>query len=390
MNRNVVLLSLCQALLTTGNVLLVSVNGLIGLALAPSMMLITLPVALQFVGLMSATIPASLIMRRVGRKNGFFLGTMVGIIGALVCIVSLNDGQFYLFCAGTFLVGIGIGFGTLYRFAAVEVCPDGQQSRAISLVMAGGVVAAILGPTLALHSKDLFDGRAFVGSFVGLLIIYIVALFLLIFTRIPHTPTPASSVKSRPVKHFLKQRDFMIAVVAGMVSYAVMNLIMTATPMAMDRCGFSFAATTDVIKWHVLGMFAPAFFTGRLIERFGAKTLILIGAILNIACIVINLLGVSEWHFWSALLLLGLGWNFMFISATQLLTTLYRETEKAKIQATNEFLVFFSVTLSALSSGWLEASVGWFSLNLMMLPVVLLVIVLLIIPTTQNQVISTT
>ncbi len=378
MNRNVILLSLCQALLTTGNVLLVSVNGLIGLSLASSPMLITLPVALQFIGLMSATIPASLIMRRIGRKNGFFIGTFIGIIGALVCILALDEGRFYLFCVGTFLVGIGIGFGTLYRFAAVEVCPEGQQSRAISLVMAGGVIAAILGPTLALHSKDLMDGRAFVGSFFGLVFIYIAALILLLFTRIPRTQITATKEKSRPVKHFLNQPDFIVAVIAGMVSYAVMNLIMTATPMAMDRCGFSFEATTGVIKWHVLGMFVPAFFTGHLIERFGAKPLIVIGALLNIACIVINLLGTSEWHFWSALLLLGLGWNFMFISATQLITTVYRDSEKAKVQATNEFLVFSSVTLSALSAGWLEATVGWHTLNLVMLPVVLFALVPLI------------
>jgi len=295
----------------------------------------------------------------------------MGISGALVCIVALNSGNFSLFCTGTLFVGIGIGFGTLYRFAAVEVCPAGQQSRAISLVMAGGVIAAILGPTLALFSKSLLEGHAFVGSFVGLVIIYIVALILLLFTRIPQVEMATSNTKARPVKHFLKQRDFIIALVAGIVSYAVMNLIMTATPMAMDRCGFSFEATTGVIKWHVLGMFAPAFFTGNLIDRFGAKRLISIGALLNVACIVINLTGTSEWHFWSALLLLGLGWNFMFISATKIVTTLYRDSEKAKVQATNEFLIFSAVTLSALSSGWLEATVGWHTLNLLMLPFVL-------------------
>lgn len=369
MNRNVILLALCQALLTTGNVLLVSVNGLIGRAIAPSELLITLPVALQFVGLMAATIPASLIMKRIGRKNGFYLGTSFGILGAVLCVIALPDGAFVLFCSGTFLLGIGIGFGTLYRFAAVEVAYPGQQSHAISMVMAGGVLAALLGPTLALNSRYWIPDTPFVGSFMGLLILYLIALLLLFLVKITPTEQEDEAQTERQLGEIIRQDLFIVAVVAGMASYAVMNLIMTATPLAMERSGYSFAAATSVIKWHVLGMFLPSFYTGRLIQRFGALPMIKLGAALILLCILINVQGQSEWHFWTALLLLGVGWNFMFISATQLVTQAYAPAEKAKTQAANEFLVFSTVTLSALGSGWLEATTGWQNLNLLMLPV---------------------
>jgi predicted MFS family arabinose efflux permease len=386
-NRNVLLLSLCQALLTTGNVLLVSVNGLIGRELAPSALLITLPVALQFIGLMTATIPASLLMGRIGRKNGFYLGNSIGILGAALCILALYRSHFALFCIGTLLLGVGIGFGTLYRFAAVEVCPEHQQSKAISLVMAGGVLAAFLGPSLALYSRHWIGPTQFMGSFMGLLGLYVLALILLSLVTLPPPVTPEDTAEghSRSLLEVLTQPVFIVAVVAGMSSYAVMNLIMTATPLAMERLGYSFAATTSVIKWHVLGMFLPSFFTGHLIQRFGTLSMIILGALLNFACIAINLSGQEEWHFLLALLLLGLGWNFMFISATKLVIECYRPSEKATVQAANEFLVFGMVTLSALSAGWMEARIGWPGLNLAMLPIMLLATVLIVHYSAQEK-----
>ncbi|MGB0467155.1 MAG: MFS transporter [Pontibacterium sp.] len=370
MNINVLLLAFCQALLTTGNILLVSVTALIGRDLAPSAAMTTLPVAMQFVGLMAATIPASLIMKKIGRKNGFYLGNSIGIGGAVACIIALSGNQFPLFCLGTFLLGIGIGFGTLYRFAAVEVCKPDQKNRAISLVMAGGIIAAIAGPTLAISSQKWVD-VPFQGAFIGLLGLYVLALVLLSLIRIPPAPADEHSGPARPIREIMAQPDFITAVVVGMVGYAVMNLLMTATPLAMDRCGYSFGSVVNVIEWHVLGMFVPSFFTGSLVNRFGIKTIIYTGALLLIGCILINLTGTSEWHFFTALLLLGVGWNFMFIPATQMLVGTYKPAEKSKSQAANEFLVFGMVTLSALTSGWLEASLGWFTMNWMMLPVVL-------------------
>jgi MFS family permease len=377
MNKNVFLLSICQALLTTGNVLLVSVVALIGQSLASSPVLTTFPVATQFIGLMIATIPASLIMRRIGRKNGFYLGNCVGIAGALVCMYALDENLFNLFSFGTFLLGVGIGFGTLYRFAAVEVCSEAQKSKAISFVMAGGVIAAVVGPQLAVYSQDLLPGTAFSGAFLGLFCLYSVALLMLFFTHIPHQPISEVKEAQRPLKQILMQPVFIVAVMVAMVSYVVMNLLMTATPLAMARCGFTFSQAANVIEWHVLGMFAPSFFTGSLINRFGLYPMMYLGAAFMLGCIGINLLGVSEWHFWAALLFLGIGWNFMFISATQLLTETYRPAEKAKSQAANEFIVFSMVTLSALSAGWLEASLGWQAMNWIVLPLILWAIAIL-------------
>ncbi len=372
MNRSVILLSLCQALLGTGNVLLIAVNGLIGKSLSPTPALITLPIAMQFVGLMLATIPASLIMQRIGRRNGFYLGNSVGIIGALISALALVYQTFPLFCFGTLLLGVGIGFGTLYRFAAVEACPPEEKNRAISLVMLGGVLAAVVGPALAVESRYWVSDQMFVGSFLGLVGLYVLALLLLTGVKIPKPQvlTEAEGVQ-RSLLEIVSQPIFIVAVVVGMVSYAVMNLLMTATPLAMARCGFSFPQTAWVIEWHVLGMFLPSFFTGRLIQRFGTTFMMQLGGALMLLCIAVNLNGQSEWHFWSALFLLGLGWNFMFISATSLVTGAYTESERAKTQATNEFLVFGMVTLSALSSGWLEVSFGWETMNWLMVPVVL-------------------
>ena len=372
MNRSVILLSLCQALLGTGNVLLIAVNGLIGKSLSPTPALITLPIAMQFVGLMLATIPASLIMQRIGRRNGFYLGNSVGIIGALISALALVYQTFPLFCFGTLLLGVGIGFGTLYRFAAVEACPPEEKNRAISLVMLGGVLAAVVGPALAVESRYWVSDQMFVGSFLGLVGLYVLALLLLTGVKIPKPQvlTEAEGVQ-RSLLEIVSQPIFIVAVVVGMVSYAVMNLLMTATPLAMARCGFSFPQTAWVIEWHVLGMFLPSFFTGWLIQRFGTTFMMQLGGALMLLCIAVNLNGQSEWHFWSALFLLGLGWNFMFISATSLVTGAYTESERAKTQATNEFLVFGMVTLSALSSGWLEVSFGWETMNWLMVPVVL-------------------
>lgn len=389
MNRSVVLLSLCQALLGTGNVLLISVNGLIGQSLSPSAALITLPIAMQFVGLMLATIPASLIMQRIGRRNGFYLGNSLGIIGAVISAVALLYQNFFFFCVGTTLLGVGIGFGTLYRFAAVEACEPEQKNRAISMVMLGGVLAAFLGPALAVESRDWVSSQEFVGSFIGLMGLYILALVLLSGVSIPQpVNVEAEKGRQRPLFEIVLQPVFIVAVVAAMASYTVMNLLMTATPLAMARCGFSFPQTAWVIEWHVLGMFLPSFFTGRLIQRFGAVFMMMLGGMIMLCCISINLNGQSEWHFWSALFLLGLGWNFMFISATSMVTGSYTNNERAKTQATNEFMVFGMVTLSALSSGWLEVSLGWETMNLLMIPVVVWAMLVIAVFSKKVQLVS--
>ncbi|MEZ8833244.1 MFS transporter [Vibrio cyclitrophicus] len=376
MNRNVWLLSLCQALLMTGNILLISVIGLIGKQIAPSVSMITLPVALQFLGLMAATIPASLISGKLGRKRGFSIGNVVGIIGASLATYALSQQHFYLFCFATFLLGIGIGFGTLYRFAAIEVCDENARHRAISISMAGGVLAAVLGPNLAIMSQQWSQDGLYIGAFASLIGLNILALLILQTIQFPRVSFNSQAPKADPLGVIVKAPNFIGAVFAAMVAYAVMNILMTATPLAMIGCGFDFTKAAGVIEWHVLGMFVPAFFTGSLIEKFGSRMMILAGGILFVVCIAINIHGESIWHFRAALVVLGVGWNFMFIAATGLFSQSYQSQNKAKAQAFNEFVVFGCVTITAMLSGWLESTAGWQNLNIYVLPFVLAVILL--------------
>ncbi|MEZ8962966.1 MFS transporter [Vibrio cyclitrophicus ZF205] len=376
MNRNVWLLSLCQALLMTGNILLISVIGLIGKQIAPSVSMITLPVALQFLGLMAATIPASLISGKLGRKRGFSIGNVVGITGASLATYALSQQHFYLFCFATFLLGIGIGFGTLYRFAAIEVCDENARHRAISISMAGGVLAAVLGPNLAIMSQQWSQDGLYIGAFASLIGLNILALLILQTIQFPRVSFNSQAPKADPLGVIVKAPNFIGAVFAAMVAYAVMNILMTATPLAMIGCGFDFTKAAGVIEWHVLGMFVPAFFTGSLIEKFGSRMMILAGGILFVVCIAINIHGESIWHFRAALVVLGVGWNFMFIAATGLFSQSYQSQNKAKAQAFNEFVVFGCVTITAMLSGWLESTAGWQNLNFYVLPFVLAVILL--------------
>jgi MFS family permease len=378
MNFGVLALSFCKALLSTGNVLLVAVTALIGQTLSPDPIWATLPVAFQFIGLMCATIPASLVMDKIGRKNGFYLGNALGIAGALLCIQALYSASFNLFCVGTFFLGIGIGFGTLYRFAAVEMCEKPYRAKAISIIMAGGVLAAIAGPNLAIFSQDLVQDTPYVGAFWGLLMLYIAAMLVLAIVKFPPQVVHAPGVTTRPVIEIILQPIFLVSVIAGMMSYVVMNLLMTATPLAMHHHGFQFEHSAFVIQLHALGMFLPGFFTGDLIKRFGTIRILLIGAMIMLACIGINLNGESELHFSVSLFMLGLGWNFMFVSATHLVTDAYSEAEKPKAQAANEFLIFSMVTVSALASGWLEATLGWHVMNLICIPIVLFAILVVL------------
>ncbi|MEZ8356128.1 MFS transporter [Vibrio splendidus] len=376
MNRNVWLLSLCQALLMTGNILLISVIGLIGKQIAPSVSMITLPVALQFLGLMAATIPASLISGKLGRKRGFSIGNVVGITGASLATYALSQQNFYLFCFATFLLGIGIGFGTLYRFAAIEVCDENARHRAISISMAGGVLAAVLGPNLAIMSQQWSQDGLYIGAFASLIGLNILALLILQTIQFPKVSFNSQAPKSDPLSVIVKAPNFIGAVFAAMVAYAVMNILMTATPLAMIGCGFDFTKAAGVIEWHVLGMFVPAFFTGSLIEKFGSRMMILAGGVLFVVCIAINIHGESIWHFRAALVVLGVGWNFMFIAATGLFSQSYQSQNKAKAQAFNEFIVFGCVTITGMLSGWLESTAGWQNLNIYVLPFVLAVILL--------------
>ena len=362
--RNVFLLALCQALFTTANAVVITSSALAGQMLAPESGLATLPFSLQFVGTMAAIFPASMFMKRIGRRAGFALGATFGFASAALGSLAILEGWFWLFALSGLLYGGFMGFAQYYRFAAAEVAGDAYRPRAIAYVLAGGVVAAIVGPELAKMTNGLFAPVLFAGSYAAVALLALATLAVLVLVRIPRPSAEERRAGGRPLGVIARQPQFIVALMGGMVSYGTMALIMTATPLAMFACAHSFADTAFVIQWHVLGMFAPSFFSGRLVGRFGASRVMLAGCLLMLACVAINLSGVEVIQFWAALLLLGVGWNFTFVGATMLLTTTYEPAEKAKVQAINDLSVFSTVALASLLSGALQELVGWEAVNL--------------------------
>lgn len=378
MNKNLWLLATCQSLMMTNNALLVTASALVGMLLAENISLATLPLALQFCATMLASIPAAFIMNRFGRRFGFMLGSVIGLIGGVVATNAIFQTDFWLFCTGTFLIGAFNGFGNYYRFAAVDVVTDRMKSRAISYVMAGGVIAAIFGPNIASWTHDSIAGVEFAGSYIVICLLYIVSFIVLSFVHVPVAQTIHQEEQAtRPLLILVKQPAFFVAVLSGMFSYAVMSLVMTATPLSMSH-HHSLSDTAFVIQWHVLGMFAPSFFTGKLISRYGVINIMLVGVVLLMFAVIGNLQGITLLHYWFALLCLGVGWNFLFIGATDLLTYTYNESEKAKAQAFNDFWVFGTVTLAALTAGYLQHNYGWEIVNLGVAPLIVGILITLL------------
>ncbi|WP_107850848.1 MFS transporter [Oceanimonas marisflavi] len=379
-------LAIAQALLMSGNILLVSVSALIGQQLAAEAWQITLPVACQFAGLITATLPAAHLMQRLGRKTGFVLGNLFGLLGAWVALQGLVATSLGLFACGTFLTGIAIGVGQQYRFAALEACDSGQHARAISLVMAGGVLAAVIGPNLAIWSQHWHDASAYAGAFYGLLGLYAVALLLILLLPLPAATVVAPGERVRSYGELFRQPLLLAAVASGMIGYGIMVLLMTATPLSMAHHSHDFPDTALVIQWHVLGMFVPSFFTGHLIRRFGTRSVILWGCATLLLSVAASLSGIGFWHYWWGMLWLGAGWNFTFIGATHLLSRCYRPAEKARVQGINEFLVFTAAALGSLFAGQGVTLLGWTGLNLFAVPWILLVLMLIWRLNTQEPV----
>lgn len=369
--RNIGLLCATQALLFTNNTILISINGLAGYALASDKSMATLPVTGYVVGAALTTLPVSQLMRRVGRVNGFSIGTLIGILGALVCGLAVWMHQFWLLCFGTLVMGIYNASGQYYRFAAADVATADFKSKAISLVMAGGLVGGILGPQTSKMTKDLLPAE-FLGSYLVLIGFCTVALALQRMMDIPRLSESEQKDQGRPLSQIARQPSFIVAVLCGMVGYGVMNLLMTATPLAMKSCAHPFSEAAFVIQWHVIAMFAPSFFTGTLIKRFGVRTILFTGVLLSLCCVAIALSGVDVMHFWVALMLVGVGWNFMYLGGTTLLTETHSAAEKAKVQGANDMAIFITMAVSSASSGWLFTARGWEVMNYGAIPFLLL------------------
>jgi MFS family permease len=367
---NILILALSQALMLSAIVLSMALAAVLGAMLAPDKALATLPVAAMVIGTAIASLPAAMLMRRVGRRPGFLIGALLGIGGSLLSAFALSESSFAIFVIGHFLLGSYQGFANYYRFAAVEAAGPTHAGKAISLVVAGGVVAAFLGPLLGLWGRDWIGGQIFVGAYLAQGGLSLVALLLLSRLRLPK-PVAAQVGPSRPLREILGQPALRVAIFGAAIGYAVMIMVMTATPLAILGCGLPESNVTPVIQWHVVGMFAPSFFTGALIARYGAPRIMQAGFALLLGHVVLALSGVEFLHFLSALVLLGVGWNFAFIGGTTLLTQTYLPAERLRVQAVNEFTVFGLAALATLSAGWLYDRFGWVTLNLSVLPLLL-------------------
>jgi len=367
--RDVLLLSVCQALLATGNAVVITTSALAGQILAPEG-LATMPLFLQFLAIMATALPASFLMKRIGRRAGFSVGACFAVAAGILGCLAIIGGLLWLFCLASIAYGVFMGFGMYYRFAAADVADAAFRPRAISYVLAGGVVAAIAGPELAKATSELLAPALFAGCFAAVAGLGAATLLVLAFVRIPPPDDDERRGGGRPLAVIVRQPAFMVALGGAAVAQGAMVLVMTATPLAMAFCGFGFSDTAFVIQWHVLGMFAPSFFTGHLISRFGTLNIMTTGAILIVICLGVALSGVEIVQFWTALFLLGVGWNFMFIGGTTLLTTTYQPAEKAKVQAVNDLLTFATAALASLFSGILHHLIGWQAVSLsMILPV---------------------
>jgi len=365
--KNVAALAACQALLFTNNSIAIALNGLVGYALASNKALATLPVTAWVLGGALSTLPASLFMKYIGRRAGFTAGAAMGMLGAAICSLAVVLGNFWLFCLGTMVLGVYNAVAQYYRFAAADAVSVDFKAKAISLVLAGGLVGGIVGPETSKLTVDFFTTR-YLGAYLSLIGFQVLVMLVLQRLDIP-VPTAAEHREpGRPLAHIMMQPAFVVAVIGAAVGFGVMNLLMTATPLAMGLCGHTYSSAATVIGWHVIGMFGPSFFTGSLINRFGVLQVMFAGALILYGVVAIALSGISVPHFWFALVLLGIGWNFLYIGGTTLITDACTRAERAKTQGANDLLIFAMMATSSFSSGLLLEKGGWETLNYLALP----------------------
>lgn len=382
-HHNAKVLTTAQALGGASPAIIVSLGGLVGQQLASNPALATLPVSIFHLGLAVGTLPAAWLMRRYGRRVGYLLGAVLGMTGGLVAAAGIYQQLFLLFCIGTLIAGFYASYVQSYRFAAADGVPNDIKPKLISWVMFGGLFAAIIGPQTVIWTRDIVPWAPFAGSFVAQGLLAFIAIPVIWRLRSTQGPPPSAAQAQfdadsiRPLKEIAAQPKFIVAVTAGVVSYALMSFVMTAAPVAMVGCGHSVGEAALGIQWHILAMYGPSFFTGRLIQRYGVTTITVIGLLLLAAAGVVALSGLGLSHFWISLVLLGVGWNFGFIGATTMVTACHRPAEKNRVQAMNDFLVFGSVAISSFASGKLLSVAGWEVINWIIFPGVLLVFVLM-------------
>ncbi len=362
MNKNLWLMALAQGLFLTNNVVFIAINGLVGLSLAPLGWMATLPVMGYVVGGALSTGMVARSQERWGRRNAFLIGLLVAFLSALLCFYAAITRQFTLLCLATVVAGYYNANAALYRFAAAELAAKDFKEKAVSLVLAGGLIGAVAGPNLASAARNAMS-VPFAAAYLALAGVALLGMLVMAFVQFPPVPPKVKGESGRPLRQIMRQPVFIVAAAAGALGYGVMNLLMAATPIAMQQCGLPFSDAALVLEWHVIGMFAPGFFTGHLIKRFGALPIMAVGVLLNALCIAIALSGVDLMQFLSALFLLGVGWNFLFTGSTTLALQSYTPAEKDKAQGALNFFVFATLALSSFASGALVTTRGWNLLN---------------------------
>jgi len=367
--RNAMVLAVAQALAGGNNTVIVSTASIVGAVLAPNKGLATLPITCMVVGMWLGTLPLGVLARKFGRRFALQCGSAFGILSGLISYAAVMNGNFWLLLSGTFCGGLYAAAHQSYRFAAADTASDAYRPKVVSWVLAGGVFAAVIGPQLVIFTKDLLSPHLFAASYLGQSACAVAAAFVLQFVKVPPL-APAHHGSVRPLGEIMRNSRFIVAVVCGMASYGMMNMVMTSAPLAMVGCGHSVTDATLGIQWHVLAMYAPSFITGALIARFGVEWITGTGLALISVTAVIGMSGITVAHFWSALVVLGIGWNLAFIGATTMVTQCHRPHERNKVQAFNDFLIFGSMALSSFSSGQLLEYFGWATINEVVFPTI--------------------
>lgn len=382
--RNVLLLAGAQALFQTASVMVITMAAVVGWTLAPDRSMATLPIAMLMVAVALTMIPAALFMQRYGRKAGFLLGATLGGMAGALAAVAIWQENFFLFVLANMLVGCYQAFSQYYRFAAADAASADFKSRAISWVIAGGIFAAVAGPNLVRFTQDV-GTTPFALTYLGMVVLSLVAIGFILRLALPAVHISEGQGEKRTLPVIMRQPVFLTALAVSSVGFSSMLLVMTATPLAMQMCGQSINAAATVIQWHVLGMFAPSFFTGNLIRRFGVLNIMGSGAVLLACHVAIALSGIEFLYFLSGLIFLGVGWNFMFVGGTTLLTEAYRPSERAKVQAAHDFLMYISISIATFSSGSLLNAFGWRAVNLAVLPFLAVALMMIVVLGIQRK-----